>query len=508
MASPVITIVSKLLRKVFMAGLVAALTLAAYGLWLFGQDRDDYAQHRKNLLSSLAVQRSQAENDLKATAGKQNEIAIALKAQNDRAGLIEKATVALHEDDPSVWNRVFGDSEVIKTHSTRLERLEAMKTQTAAQITDLEKQKTATAADLILRRQQLSELQIEHRAVELENEPLEHYMRIAWRQAKFVVIAVFCAYLFGGVAVAFALYYGWATFISRRKPVQLSNDQTAPVPEIGESALVVEDTLWPGEVLWVRKGFLQAGDDALTKRRRWMLSWRTPFSCVAAGLTRMIELRNAKAGSGSRVVFTSSADPFAELAIVTVPDGGAFAIRAGFIMGVIAHSDQLPRVRRSWRFFSWQSWVTGQFGYFQVYGPSRDEPRAEKAGRASKNDVAGVTASPFEIEATSRARPCRLIVSGIRALHAENLVPREDGIEPSALGEQAGIVGFTPKLALKPVRTGSFWRYVRGPVPLFDAQFTGTGVFLMREGAIRSGGRGKPRGRDGFGRSVLKLLGI
>jgi len=61
-------------------------------------------------------------------------------------------------------------------------------------------------------------------------------------------------------------------------------------------------------------------------------------------------------------------------------------------------------------------------------------------------------------------------------------------------------VGFSPQLALHPVRTESFWRYCQRRTPLFDLLVTGTGAYLTREV--------DGRGSDGFKQCVLKPFGL
>jgi len=228
--------------------------------------------------------------------------------------------------------------------------------------------------------------------------------------------------------------------------------------------MAVEESLWPGEVLWVRRNFLQASDDGLARKSRFTMSWRSFFSCRFAGLCRMVELRNGRSDGARHVVLACKDDPFAELAVVSVPEGAAFVLRAGFLMGLIATAQQPPVFRRHWRFNRWQPWVSGQFGYIEFFGP------------------------------------CRLVVSCVSALKAETVVAQEGGTSLSKRTAQAGLVGFSPQLGLKAVRSHGFWRYCKGRGPLFEVQVSGGGVFLTREA--------EGRGRDGFWARVLKRWGL
>jgi hypothetical protein len=182
-------------------------------------------------------------------------------------------------------------------------------------------------------------------------------------------------------------------------------------------------------------------------------------------LSRLVELRNARSDGERRVVFAHAEDHFAELAIVSVPEGGSFVLRASFLMGLIVAGGRGPGIRRHWRLLDWQSWVAGQFGYFEFAGP------------------------------------CRLIVSCVSAVRAETLVARDDGKPVVRRVAQEAVIGFSPRVELKPVRGEGFFRYCRGRAPLFDLQLIGGGVVLSREAAAS-------RGRDDFRARILKFCGL
>jgi hypothetical protein len=263
---------------------------------------------------------------------------------------------------------------------------------------------------------------------------------------------VVCAYLIGRFFVDLALFYGVAPSIARGKAVQLVQGEVV-LPAVQESSLSVADELWPGEVLRVRPHFLQFSEEGLKRRLCLVLNWRRAFSCLASGLTGLVELRNERNAGERRVTFASSKDPFAELSIVSVPEGGSFILRAGFLVGVITTDGKSVVIRRHLRLFHWQSWVSGRFGYWEFFGP------------------------------------CRLIVSCVSAVSVEVMRADETGNQPSRWVAQAGVVGFSPQLALKPVRCVSFWRYYTERRPLYEVEISGTGVFLASE----SGGQARQR---------------
>lgn len=450
-------------RKLVMAVLIAALALIAYSLWLFGRDHAEFTEHRAQMLATVERERETTRGKLAEQTRVRDEKNAALELQRQRNGQAEKVLKTLHELDPGALDRVFGDPERRKAHEAQIARMESLRTETQTRIVELQREslKAGQERDALVAR--LSALDHEYAELNSEENAVSHYLRMAWKEVHWLVAGVFLAYLFGGLVAAIVLYYGWANWVGRGRATQLTASEAA-LPVIGESGVVVEDSVWPGEVLRVRRRFLHAGNEGLHRRTRFLLSWRMPVSCFAAGLTRLAELRNDRSEGERQVVFACADDHFAEMAIVSVPEGGAFVLRASFLMGIIANAQQPPAIRRHWRFFKWQSWVSGQFGYLEFAGP------------------------------------CRLLVSCVSALRSETLQAREDAKPVLRRAAQAGIVGFSPRLQLKPVRTEGFWRYCRSRAPLFDVQLSGNGAVLLREA--------EGRGRDVFRSRLLKRCGL
>ncbi|CAM2862216.1 hypothetical protein [Rariglobus hedericola] len=463
MAKPVFIFVSKLVRKLVMASLIAALALVAYSLWLFGKDQSSYEERRATLMTVTETERTRIDGELTVLNEKHQATVTMIEMQQQRSERAEKVLKNLHESDPGALDRWFGDAAEVKTHGERVASLEKIKTESQTRVVELQRDIVAGEQARKSLETQLVALDANLLTLKNENHAAAHYVRSAWAEARWWVLAVFLAYLFGGLVVAFVLYYGWASWVSRRKPVSLVTTGGG-YSSIGESAVTVEDALWAGEVLWVRKGFLQASDNELIRRRRFMLNWRMPFSCLAGGLWRLIELRNGRSAGERRVVLASAADPFAEFAIVSVPEGSSFVLRAAFLHGIIMNSEQRLVIRRHWRLLCWQSWVSGQFGYFEFFGP------------------------------------CRLIVSSVSALQGETLATNDDGKGSSCRAGQKALIGFSPQLELKAVRTEGFWRYCRRRTALFDVLVKGSGVYLTR------GEEG--RGRDRLRARLLKRCGL
>jgi hypothetical protein len=463
MANPFITTLSKLARKLVMALLIAALALVAYSVWVFIRDQAGYEERRVQRASMLTAERGALRADLKDWTRKHAETTKELETQQLRLEKSEKVLKTLDELDPGALDRILGDVEQRKTREAKIARMEMIRTEARTRVVELQSDFVVAEKALAETNRRLAEVEKEEAALKKERHAIEHYLRSAWEEAHSLFITVFFVCLFGGLVAAILLYYIWAPWLSRGRTVELPSAGPA-MPTVSESAVVMDTGVWPGEVLWVKKRFFQGGDAALTRRKRLMLTWRMPLSCLMTGLVGLIELRNGRSDGERRVAFASTEDHFAEFVVVSVPDGSSFMLRAHFLKGIIAGLDQPPVIRRCWRFFRWQSWVTGQFGYIQFHGP------------------------------------CRLIVSCPTALQVETLAPREEGKPLTQLASEAGVIGLGPRLVFKAVRSAGFMRYCRGESSLFDMEVTGSGVVLWRDSV--------GRGRDNFIAEVLKVVGL
>ena len=463
MANPVLAIVSKLLRKLGMAVLISALALITYALWLFVCDHADFQEHRSQMAAHVEAERTKARAELSEVSQKTNVATAMLESQRQRAALIEKALKTLHELDPGTVDKLLGDKDQQAAHDAQLSRTVVMQAETQTRIVELQREIVTGEKTRTELQEKLGELDREYAQLKAEDTAITHYLRTAWKEGHWLIYLVFFSYLFGWLAVAAGLYYGWAQLAAKGRPVQLRKADVE-LPAIGESSVGVEHSLWPGERLWVRKRFIQSADMALTRRKRLLPDWRRPISWLLCGSYGLVELRNERSDGERQVVFTSMKDPFAELAVVSVPDGGSFVVRAGFVMGLISDIGLSPVIRRHWRVWSWQSWVSGQFGYWEFYGP------------------------------------CRLVVSCVSTLQGHTITSPDEANQVSCRTVLAGVAGFSPQLVLHPVRTEGFWRYFRRQTPLFDLMLKGTGSYLTRE--LES------RGHDDIKARVLKRFGL
>jgi hypothetical protein len=186
----------------------------------------------------------------------------------------------------------------------------------------------------------------------------------------------------------------------------------------------------------------------------------------------LVELRNTRPAGDYRVTLSNGEDPHIEMAQVTLPAGASLILRPSFLAGVMQRGEDRLVIRRHWRIFRWQAWVSGQFRFFEFIGP------------------------------------CRLIVSGSRGVRAERLADREGQTAPARRTNQDATIGFTPNLEYRPVRAETFWSYYRGMNPLFDDLFAGKGLFVLQETATEGSAAKAGKFWSTVWSGVLKVFGL
>jgi hypothetical protein len=317
----------------------------------------------------------------------------------------------------------------------------------------------------------LGRMQAQLKTTEESKSKILHYAREAWAKYGNHVLLVMALYFLGPPLCRIFAYFVFAPFISRRKPLMLG-ERTEPLPAITSSHAAVELPLGPGDTLWVKERYLQASDEGLRKRTKTVLDWRMPVTCVAAGLTELIEMKNTTTEATYRATFSSQLNPNTELAVVAIPAGASLVMRPSFLAGAIGQSGGKLVIRRHWRLFTMQSWVTGQFRYFEFTGP------------------------------------CRLLVAGSRGVRAEVLSPSPGNEWPARRTNQDATIGFTPGLSYRPVRAETFWAYFRGMNPLFDDLFDGVGVFLCQETSAKGPQENVRKFWAGLWSGLLRIFGL
>ena len=459
-----------LVHKLAIGALIVVLGLAACGLWLFLQDNANFNVVRRQYLAELKDQRQHTRAILddanKRMAAMQTEIA----KEQARAKMAGRVVVEL-QSQRSIWARLFGDRAQQRANAERLARMERVKQDAEKRAVDLQQQLVRTQWEKDGLEIALGKLDRRIRVAEANQSRVLHYLLLAWDKIKWYIAAALGLYFLGPTLGKLILFFGLARLIERGRPLRLAEDLAA-LPQVNESRPSLDASLWPGERLWVKKSFLQASDEGLRRRTRFILDWRVPFTCLTCGLVELVEMRNTHAGQERRVTLSCRHDPTVELALVSVPEGGSIVLRPSFLKAVILTGDERLNIRRRWRFFSPTAWVTLQFRHVEFAGP------------------------------------CRLLVAGSRGVRAERLKEREGQEPPARRVNQDGTIGFTPNLEYRLVRAETFWAYFRSRNPLFDDLFAGPGLLLCQRSAAKSRSSGARRLCANLWAGLLKVFGV
>jgi hypothetical protein len=459
-----------LCRKVGTGLLLAIVAFTVLMAWIWVREQGFLEQERLIRLQSLQVEQKRIETALTEAGTKLGEFRDAFEEQRVRAERLDRiiANLSALQD---WWNFLFGDPEQNRLNREQLERAKTNQQSTQLMIEELSlkvEQTLGVQLDLVARRDAIVQ--------ELLNEEsptgLYHYVRTAWARAKWTIAILLVSYFFGPTVVKVLAYFGVGRLLVRSKPIVLRKEPRL-MPEVTSGGVSLEVELWPGEAAWVKEQFLQSSDEGLERRTRFLFDWAIPLTSLSCGLVELVELSLRRAGESLTVTLSDMDDPHNELALVRVPDGGSIVLRPSYIAAVIKPLGGTLVVRRRWRLFHWQSWITGQFRFFEFEGP------------------------------------VKLAVVGSRGVRAEWLRPKADGSHRARRTNQDATIGFTPNLRYRPVRAETFWAYYRDKNPLFDDLFEGEGVFLCQE-IVGEGGAGKKL-RNFWSRAwdaVLKVFGI
>ena len=279
-----------------------------------------------------------------------------------------------------------------------------------------------------------------------------------------IVAATLAPWLIRGV-----FYFVLAPLASRCPPFRVGDDESVESMGAGEagpgaeSAMSLSILLESGECLAALSEFIHGAPQDASRRTRWLLDWRHPFTSLAAGLFPLEEIR----GDGRPVVMTSTQDPLQELARIRVPEGAAMVFKPRGLVGVVHPAGRPPRITSQWRLGSLHAWLTLQLRYLVFHGPV---------------DLV--------------ARGCR----GVRVEVADG----ERAVRQDAT------LGFSTSLRYSTARSNPAMPYLRGQADLFIDRISGAGGWIAYEVVPRKGRQpGKiTSGLEGGIDAVMNAFGI
>ncbi|EDY84474.1 hypothetical protein VDG1235_4105 [Verrucomicrobiia bacterium DG1235] len=455
-----------LLGKGLVLAVIGGLAVGVFALWIFFQKSYNSEGERVSELASLQNRASEVYSELESA----------------HLRLIE-----LGEDIDQTRKRIEAAEQIIKYFDGLLNRIERFITMSSEERAEserkLEEAKSQKAEEIELRKALVTEqsrLRIDRVLFSEEAKTLEAQIgqlegqssgfwgdfEEAWSRLKPYLLIALAAAIVVPIAWKLFAFYLWAPLLSIGGPIRLHREPL-PQPTLTGSGVSSQVSLEKGQRLWVKESYLQASDESLRRRTRFILDWSIPATCLAAGLIEMVELEGVEESTG-KVTVSPQRRAELEVAVVELPEGGQMVVRPSSVAGIVSRSGEPVGIKRRWRLFHPQAWLTFQFRYFVFEGP------------------------------------CALIVSGVRGVRIEVL---DTNADKGRRSNQVATIGFTPDLGYGVVRAETFWAFFRGFNPLFDDVFRGKGAFLCQEiseeEATKAG-----RFWSGVWSGLLKVLGV
>lgn len=282
---------------------------------------------------------------------------------------------------------------------------------------------------------------------------------IVWQALGALALIIAMPYL-----IRLAFWFWLAPMAERRAAIRIRvpGGVAVPMPPAEPSRTSLAVTLADGEELLVRQDYLQSSAAGGAKDTRWLLDFAHPLSSLASGLYFLTRVR----GAGTATTISAVVDPFAEVTLVTLPEGGAAVLKPRALAAVVQPAGRPMRITSHWRLGSLNAWLTLQLRYLVFHGPAR------------------------------------LVVKGSRGIR----------VEPAEAGRVFGqdqLAGFSADLAYAVARTETFWPYFLGRESLFkDRVLSGHGMLLVEEAPMAGRRGGVRHGLEGAADAMLKAVGL
>lgn len=255
-----------------------------------------------------------------------------------------------------------------------------------------------------------------------------------------------------------------APIAMRRPAIRLTVPQRAAiaVPPAAPSTTSVAVRLEPGEELLVRQDYLQTSSHTGAKDTQWWLDWKKPITSIATGLTFLTRIR----GEGEVTTVSAVRDGFAEVTILTLPEGAACVLQPRALAAVVQPIRCRLRITRHWRLGSLNAWLTLQLRYLVFHGPAR------------------------------------LVLKGGRGVRVE-------AAQQGRVFGQDQLVGFSADLAYSVTRAETFWPYFLGREQLLKDRVTGgEGILIVEEAPLTARHGEVRRGIEGLIDAGMKVFGM
>lgn len=453
------------LSKAFLYLLVGALLVAGFALWLYARANIASEENRQRSFEALEARAGQVYEALNEAHARMLEIGEEIASTRQRIESANQAIKLLDGFLEKVERLIFLSEEERADSERQLAEAKAEREAESARLSLLVKEQTDLRVSRVVLTEEAKTLELELARLEGSKSEFVIYLGDAWDQLKVYLLVALASVVMLPIVWKLFSYYLWASVLMRMGAMRLCKEEL-PMPSLLASGVSAQIDLEDRNRLWVKESYLQASDESLKRKTRFVLDWKIPFTCVAAGLIEMVEL--ASADRSGKVTVSPQKRAELEVALIDIPKEGKLVARPSCIAGILSLEGETVGIRRRWKLLHPQSWMTFQFRYFEFQGP------------------------------------CQLVVSGVRGVRIETM---DTSNEEGRRANQVATLGFTPNLRYGVARAETFWTYLRGFNPLFDDVFRGKGAFLCQE-ITDAETTTAARFWSGIWNSMLKILGV
>jgi septal ring factor EnvC (AmiA/AmiB activator) len=186
-----------LVQKAGVAALLVAGGLGAYAFWLATRDPVDFDLRRSESLRLLTGEQQHLEAALGEVKQRIASLETGLAAQQERRHTADRVIAALRTGDTwwrTVWDKLFGDVDQVRTKEERLDHLEKMKTEATARAAELRTTIIRTAWERDGVEIDLERVNRHLAAVERDRSKTLHYLALAWQRSRWYVIIALAAW--------------------------------------------------------------------------------------------------------------------------------------------------------------------------------------------------------------------------------------------------------------------------------------------------------------------------
>jgi hypothetical protein len=283
-----------------------------------------------------------------------------------------------------------------------------------------------------------------------------------------MAVYVLAAVFFIPPLIRALLYYLIAPLAASRPavcliPSALGRDEARPGSRNSVSSVSREVVVDGTHELLVHQEYLQSSGDQSSKRTKWLLDWKVPFSSLLSGMYLLTRIR---CSTPQAFVLSSKGDPLSELGSVEIREGEAIVLQPRGLVAVVQPIGRPVKITKHWRLGHLSAWMTLQLRYLVFHGPAT------------------------------------LIVKGCRGVRVESA-----GSGRSI--SQSATLGFSAQARYSVRRIETFTPYVMGKQGLFNDNFSGESVYYVYEEVPRGdSARGLTGFVEGTFDAALKVFGI